>query len=61
MNKKLCFYISLILVVALLTGFNYVAIRMLTYVPNITLPKLSLVLALIYVIPSAIYNRKKLS
>lgn len=60
MNKKLCFYISLILVVALLTGFNYVAIRMLTYVPNITLPKLSLVLALIYVIPSAIYNRKKL-
>ena len=60
-KKKSHFYISLLLVIALLTGLNYTIIKMAAYIPNITIPKLSLLLALIYVIPSAIHSYKKLS
>lgn len=61
MNKKICFYIALILVLALVTGLNYAAIRMVSLIPGMTISKLALIQAAFIVIPSAIYSYKKLS
>ena len=60
MNKKICFYIALILVLALVTGLNYAVIRMVSLIPGMTMSKLALIQAAVIVIPSAIYSYKKL-
>lgn len=61
MNQKTCFYIAVILVLALVTGLNYTVIRIVSLIPGMTISKLALIQAAVIVIPSAIFNYKKLS
>lgn len=58
--KKNTFIISTILVILMLTGFNVLIINILSNIPNMTLTKLSLILAIFYVLPSAICLSKRL-
>ena len=59
-TKKITFIISTILAVLMLTGFNALIINILSNIPNMTLTKLSLILAIFYVLPSAICLSKRL-
>lgn len=61
MNKKLCYFIAFVLVMAIVSGLNYTVLKIAATIPNMTILKLALLQALIVVLPSAIYNYKKLS
>lgn len=61
MNKKICYFIAFVLVMAIVSGLNYAVLKIAAIIPNMTILKLALLQALIVVLPSAIYNYRKLS